>query len=98
MAGAFTGKWRVANGLIPSPSRGKSEQKKRKRFPTKTQKIKEQSITFAFPGTPNLLASIDYYTVEPWEQWDEMASYTSFIGMNMKITPSTRTLTTCSQG
>ncbi|KAH6874568.1 hypothetical protein B0T10DRAFT_205115 [Thelonectria olida] len=79
MAGAITGKWRVANGLIPSPSRGNSRQKKRKRSPTKTQKIKEQSIPFAFPGTPNLLASIDYYTVEPWEQWDEMTSYTSFI-------------------
>ncbi|KAH7137824.1 hypothetical protein EDB81DRAFT_656213 [Dactylonectria macrodidyma] len=87
MAAGIQGKWHVANGLVGSPSQEKNgyRQRKRKRSPAGTLKAKAQQSPFSLSGTLAQDELIDYYTVEPRQQWDKMSRYNSFILRNRKF-------------
>ena len=99
MGAGVQGKWHVANGLAGSASQNAHRQRKRKRSPAETLKAKAQQIPFSLSGTGEQDELIDYYTVEPRQQWDKMGRYNSFIRTTMQIIPFIKTLTICcSQG
>ncbi|KAL6366257.1 hypothetical protein LRP88_00102 [Fusarium phalaenopsidis] len=85
MEAGVEGKWHVANGLAGSASQNASCQRKRKHSPAETLKAKAQQIPFSLPGTREQDKLIDYYTVEPCQQWDKMGRYKSFILKNKKF-------------
>lgn len=89
------GEWHVANGLVGAASQNAPCQRKRKRSPPETLETKAQQVPFSLSGTREQDGWVDYYTVEPHQEWDRMSRYKSFIRTTMQIISFVRALTIC---
>ncbi|KAJ4178692.1 hypothetical protein NW759_017338 [Fusarium solani] len=79
MGADVQGQWHVANGLVGPTSQNVHRQRKRKRSPAETPNAKAQQIPFLLSGAREQDEPIDYYTVQPRQQWDEMDRYKIFV-------------------